>query len=84
VNTPLFDQAEIALPAGKVIRISAPGASSGLKYINGLSIDGQAADQTFLPESIVRTGADVAFALSIVPNLFWGTAESSAPPSFGA
>jgi predicted alpha-1,2-mannosidase len=84
VNTPLFDQAEIALPTGKLIRISAPGASSGLKYINGLSIDGQAADQTFLPESIVRTGADVAFALSIVPNLFWGTAESSAPPSFGA
>ena len=37
VNTPLFDRAEIALPAGKSIRISAPGASNGLKYINGLS-----------------------------------------------
>jgi predicted alpha-1,2-mannosidase len=84
VNTPLFDRAEIALPAGKFIRISAPGASNGLKYINGLAIDGQPTDQTFLPESIIRTGGDVAFALSVIPNPLWATAESSAPPSFGA
>jgi predicted alpha-1,2-mannosidase len=83
VNTPLFDRAEIALPAGKSIRISAPGASRGLKYIRGLSIDGTATDQTFLPESVVRTGGDVAFSLSEIPNTVWGTAESSAPPSFG-
>jgi predicted alpha-1,2-mannosidase len=84
VNTPLFDRVEIALPAGKFIRISAPGASNGLKYINGLSIDGQPTDQTFLPESIARTGGDVTFSLSAIPNTVWGTAESSAPPSFGA
>jgi putative alpha-1,2-mannosidase len=84
VNTPLFDRAEIALPAGKFIRISAAGASNGLKYINGLAIDGQPSDQTFLPESIIRTGGDVAFSLSVIPNPLWATAESSAPPSFGA
>jgi len=84
VNTPLFDRAEIALPAGKSIRVSAPGASNGLKFINGLSIDGQPTDQTFLPESIIRTGGDATFSLSAIPDIFWGTAESSAPPSFGA
>ena len=84
VNTPLFDRAEIALPAGKVIRIYAPGASNGLKYINGLSVDGRPTDQTFLPESIIRTGSDVTFSLSAIPNTVWGTADSSAPPSFGA
>src|SRR5271166_2559541 len=86
VNTPLFDRAEIALPAGQSIRISAPGASgpNGLKYINGLSTDGQATDQTFLPESIIRTGGDLTFSLSAIPNIIWGTAESSTPPSFGA
>jgi putative alpha-1,2-mannosidase len=84
VNTPVFDRAEIALPAGKSIRISAPGASNGLKYINGLSIDGKPTDQTFLPESIIRTGGDVAFSLSAIPNPVWGSAETSAPPSFGA
>lgn len=84
VNTPLFDRAEIALPAGKFIRISAPGASNGLKYINGLSVDGRPTDQTFLPVSIIRAGGDVAFSLSPAINMGWGTAESSAPPSFGA
>jgi predicted alpha-1,2-mannosidase len=84
VNTPLFDRVEIKLPAGKSIRISAPGASSGLKYIRGLSIDGQPTDQTYLPESIVHNGGDVAFSLSADPNTVWGTAESAAPPSFGA
>jgi hypothetical protein len=86
VTTPLFDRAEIAVPAGQFIRIFAPGASGpgGLKYIGGLSIDGWPTDQTFLPESVIRTGGDLAFALSAVPNVFWGAAESSAPPSFGA
>ncbi|MDT5304382.1 MAG: hypothetical protein QOE48_45 [Mycobacterium sp.] len=84
VNTPLFDRVEITLPAGKHIRVSAPGASSGFKYVEGLSIDGQPTDQTYLPESIIRGGGDVGFSLSDSPNLPWGTAEASAPPSFGA
>jgi predicted alpha-1,2-mannosidase len=84
VNTPLFDRAVIALPSGRSIRISAAGASGGdgPKYIDGLSIDGQARDQTFLPESIIRTGGDLVFSVSTTPNTVWGNAESSAPPSF--
>jgi predicted alpha-1,2-mannosidase len=82
VTTPLFGRVEITLPAGRSIRIVAPGASNGLRYINGLSIDGQPTDQTYLPESIIGTGGDVAFSLSPVPTL-WGSAETSAPPSFG-
>lgn len=84
VNTPLFDRAQISLPAGKSIRISAPGASNGLKYIKGLSIDGQPTDKTYLLESMIRTGGELSFSLSDVPNTGWGTAESSVPPSFGA
>jgi predicted alpha-1,2-mannosidase len=86
VNTPLFDRIEIALPAGKSIRISAPGASGRhrMKYISGLAIDGRATDQTSLPESIIGTGGQLAFSLSANPSRVWGTADSSAPPSFGA
>lgn len=84
VNTPLFDQAEISIPGGKRITISAPDASNGdLPYIQGLSIDGQATENTWLPESIVTTGGNVSFSLSATPEPTWGTAESSAPPSFG-
>ena len=86
VNTPLFDRVEIALPADKFIRMSAPGASGHhrMQYISGLHIDGRSTDKTYLPESIIRSGGELAFSLSTKPNKAWGTADSSAPPSFGA
>ncbi|MGH3961629.1 GH92 family glycosyl hydrolase [Mycobacterium sp.] len=85
VNTPLFDRVQIALPADKFIRISAPGASGAnrLKYVDGLRVDGRRTEQTSLPESFVRTGGELVFSLSAPPNEVWGVAESSAPPSFG-
>ncbi|BBZ37448.1 GH92 family glycosyl hydrolase [Mycobacterium conspicuum] len=85
VSTPIFDRVVIALPANQSIRISAPGASapSHKKYIRSLAIDGHATDTTFLPESIIRTGGDLTYSLTAHPDKTWGTAESSAPPSFG-
>ena len=86
VAAPLFDRVVIALPGGKFIRMSAPGASGPhhLRYISGLSIDDQATDHTWIPESIIRSGGELKFSLAAYPNKVWGTAESSAPPSFGA
>jgi predicted alpha-1,2-mannosidase len=86
VNTPLFDRAVITLPAGKSIKVSAPGASgrNRMKYISGVTVDGRASDRTYLPDSITRTGGELAFSLSPKPNQTWGTVESAAPPSFGA
>jgi predicted alpha-1,2-mannosidase len=86
VTAPLFDRIVIALPQGKFIRISAPGASGPhhLRYISDLTVDGEPTDRTWLPESIIRTGGEVKYALTPYPDKVWGTAESSAPPSFGA
>ena len=86
VNTPLFDKVEIALPADKFIRISAPGASGHhrMQYINGLHVDGRSTDKTYLPESMLAGGGELAFSLASKPNKSWGTASDSAPPSFGA
>jgi predicted alpha-1,2-mannosidase len=86
VATPLFDRAVIALPQGKFIRIAAPGASGPhhLRYISGLSVDGEATDRTWIPERVVSGGGDLKFSLAAYPNKVWGIAESSAPPSFGA
>ena len=85
VNTPLFDRVVIDLPADKFITLSAPGASgpNRMRYIKSLHIDGRAGDQTYLPESIIQNGGDLAFSLSPRPDKAWGTADSSAPPSFG-
>lgn len=86
VNTPLFDRAEIAVPGGRAIRVSAPGASGRhrLRYIAGLSIDGKTSEQTALPDSIVVTGGDLEFTLADRPDTRWGSAEHCAPPSFSA
>ncbi|WP_407685150.1 GH92 family glycosyl hydrolase [Mycobacterium sp. HUMS_1102779] len=85
VGAPLFDRVVIGLPGGKSIRMTAPGASGPrhLKYISGLRVDGRATDHTFLPESIIRTGGDLAFSLAPYPDKRWGTSASSAGPSFG-
>jgi len=86
VNTPLFDKVEIALPADKSIRITAPGASGRhrMQYISGLHVDGRSIDKTYLPSSLIGAGGELAFSLSVKPNKTWGTGVSSAPPSFGA
>ncbi|WP_322857915.1 GH92 family glycosyl hydrolase [Mycobacterium shigaense] len=86
LSTPIFDRIEISLPAGKSIRISAPGASGPrpLRYISGLRIDGQVTGHTWLPESIIRSGGDLTYSLAAHPDKAWGTSESDAPPSFGA
>ncbi len=86
LNTPLFDHIEITLPAGKFIKMSAPGASgpNRMKYIKSLHIDGRPTDKTYLPESIIHSGGELTFSLSPRPDNAWGSADSSAPPSFGA
>ncbi|OBH41670.1 hypothetical protein A5690_23065 [Mycobacterium intracellulare] len=86
VGAPLFDRIDIALPAGKSLRISAPGASGPhhLKYISGLKIDGRPTEHTSLPEPIITTGGTLTFSLAAYPDKQWGTAEADAPPSFGA
>ncbi|HME79481.1 MAG TPA: GH92 family glycosyl hydrolase [Mycobacterium sp.] len=86
LNTPLFDHIEITLPASKFIKMSASGASgpNRMKYIKSLHVDGRPTDKTYLPESIIHTGGELAYSLSPRPDKAWGSADSSAPPSFGA
>lgn len=86
LNTPLFDRAEITLASGESIRITAPGASgrNRLKYIDTLSVDGRASQQTALDPRVVATGAELAFTLAGKPNPAWGSAPDTAPPSFAA
>ncbi|OBK93313.1 hypothetical protein A5645_20495 [Mycobacterium asiaticum] len=85
VNTPLFDRAVIQLPTGRSLRIAAPGASgpNRLRYISGMTIDDHPSDRTYLPESTIVTGGDVDFSLAARPDMRWGIAESSSPPSYG-
>ena len=83
VNTPTFDHVRIELSGDRSLTINAPGATSGERYIDGLSVDGEASDSAALPESVLSTGGVVDLDLSAEPGSSWATAASSAPPSFG-
>lgn len=85
VHTPLFDFAEITVGAGKSLRITAPGASgpNRMRYLAGVSVDGEPIEQAALPDTVVDTGGEIGFTLSREPTE-WASAESAAPPSYPA
>ncbi|MGO2658668.1 GH92 family glycosyl hydrolase [Mycetocola reblochoni] len=83
VNTPTFDHVRIALGDDRSLTINAPGAGSGERFIDGMTVDGTASDSTALPEELLRTGGTVDLALTAQQGSDWGTAASSAPASFG-
>ncbi len=83
VNTPTFDHTEIALGNGKTLRLDAPGASTGARYISALSVDGTPSQSTALPERLAMSGGTVAFTLAASPGSGWATGTDSAPPGFG-
>lgn len=83
LNTPTFDHVRISLGDDKSLQIDAPGASSGARYISGLTVDGDPLESTALPESLVHDGGSVELALSAQPDTAWATAPDAAPPAFG-
>lgn len=83
LNTPTFDHVRMSLGDDRSLRIDAPGAGSGARYISGLSVNGQSLHSTALPESLVHDGGTVELSLSAQPDTTWATAADAAPPSFG-
>ena len=83
LNTPTFDHVRMSLGDGKSLRIDAPGAGSGARYISGLAVDGAPLESTALPESLARDGGTVQLTLSTQPDTAWATAPAAAPPAFG-
>ena len=80
--SPLFPQITITRSTGATIDISAPNASTTDKYVQALSVDGQASSRPWLPESFVHNGGTLDFTLSDTADTGWGSAASDAPPSF--
>lgn len=84
LNTPVFDKVSIALPNGKKIDITAPGVSTakGTQYIQSMTLDGTANNNTSLPQDVLDTGASIAYEVGSSNTSTWGTAQDSAPPSY--
>ncbi len=80
IGSPLFTQATVTLENGKTIQINAPNNSPANVYIQGLKVNGQPYNQTYITHAMLTAGATLDFDMGPTPSA-WGTAPSAAPPS---
>ena len=82
VGTPLFREAEISLPSGKRIRISARDNGKENVYVKSMKIGGKTLTRNFIRHDELVGGAEIEFRMSSSPDFVRGTAESDRPYSF--
>jgi len=79
--SPMFPKITLTRATGQRITITAPGASSSVKYVNSLKVNGKPSTKPWLPESFAVNGGRLDFTLGTSPTS-WGSGASDAPPSF--
>ncbi|MGW4065824.1 GH92 family glycosyl hydrolase [Amycolatopsis sp. NPDC004747] len=79
--SPLFPKITLTRATGQRITITAPGASSSVKYVNSLRVNGRPSTKPWLPESFAVDGGRLDFTLGTSPTS-WGSGRADAPPSF--
>ncbi len=79
--SPGFPSESIRLPSGKVIAISAPGASPTTFYVQSLSVNGAADSKLYVPFSVLARGATLTWTLGTTQST-WGSAPEDSPPSY--
>ena len=83
LGSPVFQRAEVDLPSGKTLTISAPNASVENAYVNGLTVNGDSVDQPWLRFGDLAQGGTLDYDLTNIPNKSWGSDPADAPPSDG-
>ena len=81
IGSPLFPKAVIHLQSGDITVIG-NGAAKDSPYVQGLAINGQTWDKTWLRFSDIRHGATLDYSLAGTPDTSWGADPSDAPPSY--
>ncbi|WP_328613750.1 GH92 family glycosyl hydrolase [Amycolatopsis sp. NBC_00355] len=79
--SPMFPKITLTRATGQRITITAPGASSSVKYVKSLNVNGEASTKPWLPESFAVNGGRLDFSLGTSPTS-WGSAKGDVPPSF--
>ncbi len=79
--SPMFPKITLTRATGQRLTITAPGASSSVKYVKSLKVNGKASTKPWLPESFAVNGGRLDFTLGTSPTS-WGSGASDAPPSF--
>ncbi|SEF35985.1 alpha-1,2-mannosidase, putative [Amycolatopsis pretoriensis] len=79
--SPMFPKITLTRATGQQITITAPGASSSVKYVQALRVNGKSSTKPWLPESFAVNGGRLDFTLGASPTS-WGSGASDVPPSF--
>jgi predicted alpha-1,2-mannosidase len=82
LGAPLFKKVTLTLENGKQIVLSAPNNSIDNRYIQGLTVNGQAYNQNWLSHQALMQGARLNFDMVPTPNISRGTTPEAAPYSF--
>lgn len=80
LSNPLFPYAEVRRAAGNMT-ISAPDTAPTGSFVQSLTVDGVAHDQTYLSQATVLGGAQLDFTMGSDRNSVWGMAAADAPPT---
>jgi predicted alpha-1,2-mannosidase len=80
IGSPLFTKATLNLENGEKLVVNAPKNSATNVYVQGLKVDGESYDKTFLPHDLLADGGTLDFDMGPNPST-WGTGADAAPPS---
>ncbi|MGH8795283.1 MAG: GH92 family glycosyl hydrolase [Stackebrandtia sp.] len=80
LGSPLFTKAVVHLENGKDIVVNAENNSSQNVYVQGLKLDGQSYDKSYLTHDTLADGAVLDFDMGAEPS-DWASGPDAAPPS---
>ncbi|WP_157437002.1 GH92 family glycosyl hydrolase [Actinoplanes subtropicus] len=82
LGAPIFPRAEIDVPGGRHLSISAQGASTST-FVRSLTVDGRPWSKDWLSAGLLDT-TRLTFTLGATPDPKWGTGAADEPPSYPA
>ncbi|MBQ4279860.1 MAG: GH92 family glycosyl hydrolase [Rikenellaceae bacterium] len=80
-GSPLFDRAEVALPAGKSFVVEAVGNTPDNVYIQSVKLNGQPYSKAYITYPDIMAGGTLTFEMGPKPNPAFGSAPADRPQS---
>ncbi|MFE9422658.1 GH92 family glycosyl hydrolase [Kitasatospora sp. NPDC006697] len=80
--SPLFPRTTITRGNGVRIDLVAPGATTDVRYVHGLRVDGRPSNRPWVGGWLVEHGGRLDYRLSADTDSTWGQDPADAPPSY--
>ena len=81
LGAPLFTKATVQLPNGKVLLIEAPNNSDANRYVQAISLNGEAHANNWISHQALSEGGSLRFEMGPDPNEAWGSQPEALPYS---